>query len=136
MREAAQARETGDRMAAERACGRGIRYVEVQAVRALSRYADLLDQQTPGVGVTVRTKAQRLEQARAEQARGGDSKTTYIGFDPGAELATYAQTLRGLQRSDEAKSIDDLAAAYRYAQEVNFRRALLGREGRDPTGEC
>lgn len=136
MREALLARERGDRMDAERACGRGMRYVEVQAVRMLYRYAESLDQQSAGVGITVRSKAQKLEQARDAQARTGKSTGTYLGFDPGAELAAYADYLRGLRRDTEAKPVEDLAAAYRYAQEVNFRRALLGREGKDPTGEC
>jgi len=136
MREAMQARGRGDRMEAERACGRGMRYVEVQAVQALYRYAELLDKQQYGVGVTARGRAQKLEQAREVQAQTGKSGGTYLGFDPGAELATYAEYLRGTKRDGEAKAVDDLAAAYRYGQEVNFRRALLVREGKDPTGEC
>src|SRR5215470_2104350 len=45
MREAQQAREHGDRASAERACARGILYVQAQVIKVLYGYADTLDRQ-------------------------------------------------------------------------------------------
>jgi hypothetical protein len=136
MREALQAREAGDRATAERACARGILYVHAQVIRMLYSYAELLDQQTYGSGVTVRSKAQKLEQARDEQVQARKSGNTYLGFDPAAELKAYADTLAGMKRNNDALVVEALSSAYRYAQDANLRRTQLQRQGKDPVGEC
>jgi hypothetical protein len=136
MREAQKAREHGDRQTAERACARGILYVQAQTIKTLYSYAELLDRQNYGSGLTVRSRAQKLEQARDEQAATGKSGNTYLGFDPGAELKAYADLLTSLRRNSDALVIEALSAAYLYAQEANLRRTLLQREGKDPLGEC
>jgi hypothetical protein len=136
MREAQQARARGDRATAERACARGILYVQAQSIKILYSYADLLDQQNVGSGVTIRSKAQKLEQARNEQAQARKSGNTYLGFDPAAEMKGYADLLANLKRNSDALAAEALASAYRYAQEQNLRRTLLQREGKDPRGEC
>lgn len=136
IREAQQARERGDRVTAERACARGILYVEAQVIRVLQGYAELLDRQNYGSGVTVRGKVQKLEQARDEQLRARKSSNAYLGFDPAAELKSYADALAGAKRNADALAVEALASAYRYAQETNLRRSLLSREGKDPLGEC
>lgn len=136
MREALQAREAGDRATAERACARGILYVQAQVIRMLYSYAELLDQQTYGTGITVRSKAQKLEQARDEQAQARKSGNSYLGFDPAAELKAYADTLAGMKRNTDALVVEALSSAYRYAQDANLRRTQLQRQGKDPVGEC
>jgi hypothetical protein len=134
MREAQQARERGARDVAERACARGILYVQAQAIKVLYQYAEMLDRQNYGAGVSVRGKAQKLEQARDASQAGKPSN--YLGFDPAAELKSYADFLSGLKRGEDALKAEALASAYRYAQDANVRRAALRREGRDPLGEC
>jgi hypothetical protein len=136
IREAQQAREHGDRITAERACARGILYVQAQVIKVLYGYAEQLDQQNYGSGITVRSKVQKLEQARDEQTQARKGGNTYLGFDPAAELKAYADFLGGLKRSADALVVEALASAYRYAQEANLRRTLLMREGKDPIGEC
>ncbi|HTT10983.1 MAG TPA: hypothetical protein VMG60_08855 [Burkholderiaceae bacterium] len=129
MRDARDLRDRGDRGAAEHACARGILYVQAQTIKVLYGYADVLDQQSLGSGIPMRSKVQKLEQAR-------NSSNTYLGFDPSAELRNYADLLAGMKRKNEALLAEALAAAYRYAQEANMRRATLQREGKDPIGEC
>ena len=136
MREAQQAREHGDRATAERACARGILYVQAQVIKVLHGYAELLDRQNYGSGITLRSKVQKLEQARDEQAQARKSGNTYLGFDPAAELKTYADVLAGLKRNSDALVVEALGSAYRYAQDANLRRTQLQRDGKDPLGEC
>jgi len=136
MREAQQAREHGDRVTAERACARGILYVQAQVIKVLYGYAELLDRQNYGSGIAVRGKVQKLEQARDEQAAARKSGNTYLGFDPAAELKAYADLLSGAKRNTDALLVEALAAAYRYAQDANLRRTQLQRAGKDPIGEC
>jgi hypothetical protein len=136
IREAQQAREHGDRNTAERACARGILYVQAQTIKLLYGYAETLDRQNYGSGVTVRGKAQKLEQARDEQATARKSGNTYLGFDPAAELKAYADLLASMKRNNDALVVEALSAAYRYAQEANLRRTVLKRDGKDPLGEC
>jgi hypothetical protein len=137
MREAQQAREHGDRVTAERACARGILYVQQQVIKVMYGYAELLDQQRYGGGVAVRGRAQKLEQARDEQAQARKSgNTTYLGFDPGAELKAYADLLASANHKSDALQVEALASAYLYAQGANLRRTQLQREGKDPLGEC
>jgi hypothetical protein len=136
MREAQHAREHGDRTTAERACARGILYVQTQTIKVLYGYAELLDHEKYGSGVAVRARAQKLEQARDEQAQARHSGNTYIGFDPAAELKAYADLLASLNRKTDALVVEALASAYQYAQGANLRRTQLRREGKDPLGEC
>jgi hypothetical protein len=136
MREAQQAREHGDRATAERACARGILYVQAQIIRVLYGYAELLDQQKYGAGVAVRGRAQKLEQARDEQAQARKTGNTHLGFDPAAELKSYADLLANANRKADALAIEALASAYLYAQGANLRRSQMQREGKDPLGEC
>ena len=136
MREAVQAREAGDRATAERACARGILYVQAQVIRMLYSYAELLDQQNYGTGITVRSKAQKLEQARDEQAQARKSGNSFLGFDPAAELKAYADALAGMKRNADSLVVEALSSAYRYAQDANLRRTQLQRQGKDPVGEC
>jgi hypothetical protein len=136
MREAQQAREHGDRVTAERACARGILYVQAQVIKVLYGYAELLDQQKYGSGVAVRGHAQKLEQARDEQAQTRKSGNTYLGFDPAGELQSYADLLAGMNRKTDALIVEALGSAYRYAQDANLRRTVLRRDGKDPLGEC
>jgi len=137
MREAQEAREHGDRVTAERACARGILYVQAQVIKVLYGYAEVLDRQNYGNGINVRSKAQKLEQARDEQMQTRKSGgNTYLGFDPAAELKAYADLLASAKRNSDSLVVEALSSAYRYVQEANLRRTLLQREGRDPTGEC
>jgi hypothetical protein len=136
MREAQQAREQGDRAAAERACARGILYVQDQTIKVLQGYADALDRQNDGSGAAVRSKVQKLQQARDQQAAVHRSSNSYLGFDPAAELKGYAELLASLTRKTDALLVEALSAAYTYAQEANQRRALLKKQGKDPLGEC
>lgn len=136
MREAQQARDGGDRATAERACARGILYVQAQAIKVLQGYADTLDQQKAGSGAAVRARAQKLEQARDEQAQARRSGNTYLGFDPAAELKAYADLLAGLNRRTDSLAVEALSSAYLYAQSANLRRTVLQRDGKDPLGEC
>jgi len=136
MREAQQAREHGDRVTAERACARGILYVQAQVIKVLYGYAEQLDRQNYGSGVTLRGKVQKLEQARDEQAAARKSGNTYLGFDPAAELKGYADLLAVAKRNTDALSVEALSAAYRYAQEADLRRTQLQQSGKDPLGEC
>jgi hypothetical protein len=136
MRDAQVARASGDRAAAERACARGILYVQAQTIKMLYSYADMLDVQNLGSGVPVRTKAQKLEQARDAQAQARTSGNTYLAFDPSAELRSYAELLGGMKRNTDALSVEALASAYRYAQDANLRRTQLQRDGKEPYGEC
>jgi hypothetical protein len=137
MRDAKQGRERGDRMAAEQACARGILYVQAQVIRSLYGYAEVLDRQNYGSGVIVRGKAQKLEQARDDQLAARKSgNNTYIGFDPAAELKSYADVLANLKRNNDALLIEALSEAYRYSQEANLRRAQLRQQNKDPAGEC
>ena len=136
MREAQEQRDRGDRAAAERACARGILYVQAQTIQVLYAYADLLDRQNLGSGIPMRSKVQKLEQARDAQTQAHKSGDTYIGFDPSQELKAYADLLAGMKRKNDALVVEALAAAYRYAQDANARRTLLQREGKDPMGEC
>ncbi len=136
MREAQQAREHGDRATAERACARGILYVQAQVIQVLRAYADTLDQQRLGSGTPARARVQKLEQARDEQAQARRSGNTYLGFDPVAELKAYADLLSGLNRRPDALAVEALSSAYTFAQSANLRRTTLQREGKDPLGEC
>ena len=136
MREAQQAREHSDRATAERACARGLLYVQTQVTKVLYAYADALDRQSSGAGVTVRSRVQKLEQARDQQAADRKSGTTYLGFDPAAELKAYADLLSSMKRNGDALLVESLSAAYTYSQEANLRRSTLQRQGRDPFGEC
>lgn len=136
MREAQQAREHGDRVTAERACARGILYVQAQTIKVLYGYSEALDAQKYGAGVAVRGRAQKLEQARDEQAQARKSGNTYLGFDPAAELKAYAELLASMNRKPDALAVEALASAYQYAQSANLRRTLMQREGKDPLGEC
>ncbi len=137
IREAQQARAHGDRATAERACARGILYVQAQTIRMLYGYAETLDAQKYGSGVPARARAQKLEQARDEQAQARKSGgNTYLGFDPAAELKAYADLLANMNRNQDALAVEALAAAYQYAQGANLRRTLIQREGKDPLGEC
>ena len=136
MRDAQAMRASGDRAAAERACARGILYVQAQTIKVLYSYADLLDVQNLGSGVPVRTKVEKLEQARDAQAKARTSGNTYLGFDPAAELRAYSELLAGMKRNTDALTVEALANAYRYAQDANLRRTRLQRDGKDPFGEC
>ena len=136
MREAQQAREHGDRVTAERACARGILYVQAQVIKVLYGYAEQLDRQNYGSGISLRGKVQKLEQARDEQAAARKSGNTYLGFDPAAELKGYADLLSAGKRNTDALTVEALAAAYRYAQDANLRRTQLQQSGKDPLGEC
>jgi len=136
IRDAQDARARGDRAAAEKACARGILYVQTQTIKVLYGYADLLDRQNLGSGVPVRSKVQKLEQARDEQAQARKTGNTYLGFDPAAELKAYADLLGGLKRNNDALIVEALASAYRYSQEANLRRTQLDRDGKDSFGEC
>jgi len=103
--------------------------VQAQTIKVLYGYADVLDQQNLGSGIPVRSKVQKLDQARSS----GD---TYLGFDPAAELKAYADLLAGMKRKNDALLAEALASAYRYAQEANLRRSMLQRDGKEPMGEC
>jgi hypothetical protein len=135
-REAQSARQHGDRITAERACARGILYVQTQVVKVMYAYADALDRQSAGAGTLERGKAQKLELARDAQSRGQKSGNSYLGFDPAAELKAYADLLSSLRRNNDALLVEALSAAYSYSQEANLRRTTLQSQGKDPLGEC
>jgi hypothetical protein len=136
MREAQQAREHGDRATAERACARGIPYVQAQVIKVLYGYSEVLDRQNYGSGLNVRSKVQKLEQARDQQAMVRKSGNTYLGFDPAAELKSYADLLSSVKRNNDALLVEALSAAYTYTQDANLRRSQLQQQGKDPLGEC
>jgi hypothetical protein len=126
----------GDRNQVESLCAQAIPYVERQAIKALNDYAALLDSQHTGSGSDMRAKAERLAQAKAQQARATKPGNTYLGFVPWEELARYADALHAVQRESDSQAMRSLAAAYKYSQEVYVRRTVLMYEGKDPRGEC
>jgi hypothetical protein len=130
------ARHRGDKIEGEGLCARAIRYVEAQAVTSLGAYADFLDVQRTGSGADMRTKAERLAEIKAQQARATKAGSSYLGFIPWDELNGYADTLRDAKRESDSLEMRALAAAYKYTQEVYVYRSLLIREGKDPRGEC
>ena len=130
------ARQRGEMLAAETLCARAIPYVEVQAVKALHDYADLLDSQRPGSGADVRTRAERLAQVKAQQGRQTKPGSTYLGFAPWDELNAFADALHDAQRESDSQAMRALSAAYKYSQEVYIRRTILMQQGKDPRGEC
>jgi hypothetical protein len=130
------ARHRGDKNEGEGLCARAIRYVEAQAVTSLGAYADFLDLQRAGSGADARTKAERLAEVKAQQARATKAGSSYLGFVPWDELNGYADALRDAKRESNSQDMRVLAAAYKYTQEVFVYRSLLIREGKDPRGEC
>lgn len=133
---AKQASEGGDKVAAETLCAQAIRYVEGQAIRALYDYSGFLEIEQPGSGQAMYTKAEQLEQVKAQQARATQAGSSYLGFVPWVELDGYADSLSKLHRGVDATAIHRLSAAYKYTQEAYIRRTLLLRAGKDPRGEC
>jgi hypothetical protein len=129
-------REHGDRQGAENLCADAIPYVEQQAIKALKDYADLLDSQRAGSGADMRAKAEKLAQVKEQQRHATRPGSSRLGFVPWEELTRYADALRDVHRESESQAIRELAAAYKYTQEVYVRRTLLMREGKDPRGEC
>ncbi|MEO8924865.1 MAG: hypothetical protein ABI330_18910 [Caldimonas sp.] len=128
--------EGGDKLAAETLCAQAIRYVEGQAIRSLYDYSSFLEVQQPGSGQAMHTKAKRLEQVKAEQARATQAGNSSLGFAPWVELDGYADSLSKLHREVDAREIHRLSAAYKYTQEAYIRRTLLLHAGTDPRGEC
>jgi hypothetical protein len=133
---AQSARHRGEMLEAEGICARAIPYAEAQAVKALRDHADLLDSQRTGSGADVRTKAERLAEVKAEQAKATKPGSSFLGFVPWDELNAYADTLREAKRESDSQAVRVLAASYRYIQEVYIHRNLLIRAGKDPRGEC
>jgi hypothetical protein len=129
-------REHGDRQAAESLCADAIPYVERQAISALKDYADLLDLQRAGSGAEMRAKAAKLAAAKERQRHATKPGTTPLGFVPWDELTRYADALLEAHRDADAQALRELAAAYKYTQEVYLRRTILMRQGKDPRGEC
>jgi hypothetical protein len=130
------ARQLGEMLRAESLCARAIPYVEVQAVKALHDYADLLDSQGPGSGADARARAERLAQLKAQQSRQTKPSNTYLGFVVWDELNAFADALRNAQRDSDSQAMRALSAAYKYSQEVYIRRTILIGQGKDPRGEC
>ena len=130
------ARENGEKQQAENLCAQAIPYVEHQAIQALNDYSSLLDAQQAGSGADMRAKAERLAQAKERAAQSSKAGSSYLGFVPWDELAHYADALNKAHREAESQDIRNLAAAYKYSQEVYVRRSLLMRAGKDPRGEC
>jgi hypothetical protein len=129
-------RKHGDRQGAENLCADAIPYVEQQAIRALKDYADLLDSQRAGSGAEMRAKAEKLADAKERQRHATKPGNTPLGFVPWHELTRYSDALLEAHRDSDAQAIRELAAAYKYTQEVYVRRTILMRQGKDPRGEC
>ena len=130
------AQQRGDKIGAETLCARIIPYVEAQTVEALRQHAELLEIRKSASATDTRSKAEKLAQVKAEQARGNVASSTYLGFAPWEELYVYVGALQVLDRDSDAQAVRLLAAAYRRSQDVYVRRSMLMRERKDPRGEC
>ena len=107
-------------------------YVLASATASLHAYAELLGAlHRPDAGAA-RERADRLQNARPEP--GG---SVPLGFDPAAELRTYASLLREVGRAPyEASSVTALADAWQRANQAAYYRAQEQARGADTRGRC
>lgn len=126
-----------DKNRAELMCQTALHYVDVNAIRALYEYADLLMEQKPEYAVTVRSRADRLRENRIQKLQATRPVNTYLGFVPWEVLNEYAVLLDELLRDADVVSIRGLSHAYQFSQEVHIvrYRMILTQEG-DPRGLC
>jgi hypothetical protein len=133
---ARQARQHGDVMGAERLCRDAFGSIGASALAAYDAYADRLKAEHRPEEATVRAQAARLHELQAEQARGAQATSSYLGFSTVGGLNAYADLLQGLHEADEAARMRSLALAYQQVQQANFQRLQLSQQGRDPRGAC
>ncbi len=133
---AKQASERGNKADAARLCSQALLYADASVVKSFYEYAALLKTLNRWDAENVRAKADKLRAVKAQQAESTQPGSTYLGFVPWDVLKEYADLLPELPRGAEAEATRALASAYKYAQEVHVRRAILITQGRDPRGEC
>lgn len=126
-----------DKNRAELMCQTALHYADVNTIRALYEYADLLMEQKPEYAVTVRSRADRLRENRIQNLQATQPVNTYLGFVPWEVLNEYAALLDELLRDADVVSIRGLSHAYQFSQEVHIvrYRMILTQEG-DPRGLC
>jgi hypothetical protein len=133
---ARQARLQGDLALAEKLCYAAFETVDRSALAAFDAYADLLKIEHRAEEPAVRAQSAQLHEIKAQQRKGTQPTSTYLGFVPNDVLNAYANLLQALQRPDEAQRIRSLALAYQQVQQAHFQRTLLYRQGKDPRGAC
>jgi hypothetical protein len=130
--EVAQAGQRGNLEEAERGCGEISQYVLASVTMSLHAYADLLGTLRRPEAGAARERAERLQNARPQP--GG---SVPLGFDPSAELRTYASLLREVGRGPyAASSMTALADAWQRTNQVAYYRAQEQARGGDTRGRC
>jgi len=128
----AQAGQRGAVDEGERECGEMSRYVLASVTTSLHAYADLLGTLGRPEAGAARERAERLQNARPQP--GG---SVPLGFDPSAELRTYASLLREVGRAPfDASSMTTLADAWQRANQAAYYRAQEQARGGDTRGRC
>ena len=128
----AQAGQRGDLTEAERGCGEMSQYVLTSVATGLHAYADLLGALGRPDAGAARERADRLQNARPQP--GG---SVPLGFDPSAELRTYATLLREVGRGPyDASSMTALADAWQRVNQAAYYRAQEQSRGSDTRGRC
>jgi tetratricopeptide (TPR) repeat protein len=129
---AKQALERGETAEAERLCFFAVTQVGTRTVEILEEYAALL--------ATLNREGARNAKQRAEilsvQRQRREPGSVYLGFEPAGELIAYARLLRELARTAEADAVVALADAEKRVNLMNFTRAQILHQGRDPRGIC
>jgi hypothetical protein len=133
---ARQARKQGDVMTAERLCYSAFQGVDQSALAAYDAYADRLHAEHRAEEATVRDQSARLHALKAEQSKGTQPTSTYLGFAPTEGLKAYADLLATLQQPEESERMRSLALAYQQVQQAHFQRTMMFRQGQDPRGAC
>jgi len=133
---ARQARQAGDLDTAEQLCRVAFDSVERSALAAYDAYADRLKAEHRSDESTVHEQSARLHALKAEQGRGTQPTSTYLGFAPSDGLNAYADLLSSVRDDDGSRRMHSLALAYQQVQQAHFQRTMLFRQGKDPRGSC
>ena len=126
---AREAREMGDRLAAEEHCRQALWYVDSYTMRGLFEYASLLQTLNREAAGDARAKADKLLESKQ---RGG----MYLGFRPSEELQAFAAVLDEVGHASDAAVTRALADAYDFSQKAHFHRLQAQQSGNDSTGLC
>ena len=132
---ARDARRQGDIATAERLCYDAFQNVDRSALAAYDAYVERLHVEHRAEEAKVREQSARLHELKAEQSRGTQPTSTYLGFAPADGLKAYADLLAPSQ-PDDAQRMRSLALAYQQVQQAHFQRTMMFRQGQDPRGSC
>jgi len=133
---ARQAHRRGDLVAADRLCYAAFESVDRSALASYDAYADRLRAEHRSEEATVRAQSARLHELKAEQRRGTQPTSTYLGFAPSEGLNAYADLLAAVREPDASQRMRSLALAYQQVQQAHFQRTMMFRQGQDPRGSC